>query len=383
MKKLLMWFVLLNKRLYKKITYVGILLLIPVLVFLFTLTAKDSGGIVKVVLAQEDPKDAFAGQIIQELQMDSNVISFQEADPDEAIALVAAGKADAAWIFPEDLAGCLKDYIYEEKNSDGFIRIVEREQTVPLRLSRERMGAVLHKQSVKIIFLKHIREVAPETQEMDDETLLEYLDKTDVSGQLFAFYDIYGNRREESANFLTTPIRGLLAVLAVISAIVTAMYYQSDLDRGIFSLLPERHRNFGEFGYQMISAMNILLFVMVALLLAGLSAGFWTELLILLLYGICCALFGMVLRAVFGGRRGLAVLIPVLAIVMLAVCPVFFDVGTLRKLQLLLPPTYYINSAFNPQYLIYLVSYDIVLLLIYAVISFVKSLARKMGSKGE
>lgn len=383
MKKLLMWFVLLNKRLYKKITYVGILLLIPVLVFLFALTAKDSGGIVKVVLAQEDPKDAFAGQIIQELQKDSNVISFQEADPDDAIALVSAGKADAAWIFPEDLAGCLKDYVYKEKNSDGFIRIVEREQTVPLRLSRERMGAVLHNQAVRITFLKHIREVAPETKEMDDEILLEYLEKTDVSGQLFAFYDIYGNRREESANFLTTPIRGLLAVLAVISATVTAMYYQSDLDRGIFSLLPERQRKFGEFGYQMISSMNILLFVTAALLLAGLGAGIWTELLIFLLYGICCALFGMVLRAVFGGRRGLAVLIPVLTIVMLAVCPVFFDVGYLRKLQLLLPPTYYINSAFNPKYLIYLAVYDIVLLMICVVIGFAKSMVRKMGSKGE
>ena len=383
MKKLLMWFVLLNKRLYKKITYVGILLLIPVLVFLFALTAKDSGGIVKVVLAQEDPKDAFAGQIIQELQKDSNVISFQEADPDDAIALVNAGKADAAWIFPEDLAGCLKDYVYKEKNSDGFIRIVEREQTVPLRLSRERMGAVLHNQAVRITFLKHIREVAPETKEMDDEILLEYLEKTDVSGQLFAFYDIYGNRREESANFLTTPIRGLLAVLAVISATVTAMYYQSDLDRGIFSLLPERQRKFGEFGYQMISSMNILLFVTAALLLAGLGAGIWTELLIFLLYGICCALFGMVLRAVFGGRRGLAVLIPVLTIVMLAVCPVFFDVGYLRKLQLLLPPTYYINSAFNPKYLIYLAVYDIVLLMICTVIGFAKSMVRKMGSKGE
>lgn len=383
MKKLLMWFVLLNKRLYKKITYVGILLLIPVLVFLFALTAKDFGGIVKVVLAQEDPKDAFAGQIIQELQKDSNVISFQEADPDDAIALVSAGKADAAWIFPEDLAGCLKDYVYKEKNSDGFIRIVEREQTVPLRLSRERMGAVLHNQAVRITFLKHIREVAPETKEMDDEILLEYLEKTDVSGQLFAFYDIYGNRREESANFLTTPIRGLLAVLAVISATVTAMYYQSDLDRGIFSLLPERQRKFGEFGYQMISSMNILLFVTAALLLAGLGAGIWTELLIFLLYGICCALFGMVLRAVFGGRRGLAVLIPVLTIVMLAVCPVFFDVGYLRKLQLLLPPTYYINSAFNPKYLIYLAVYDIVLLMICAVIGFAKSMVRKMGSKGE
>ena len=383
MKKLLMWFILLNKRLYKKITYVGILLLIPVLVFLFTLSTQESGGVVTVVLAREDPLDVFSAHIIQQLQQDSVVISFQEASPEAAIELVSAGKADAAWIFPDDLALCLKNYIYEEKNSDGFVRIVEREQTVPLRLARERLGAVMHRQSVQITFLKHIREIAPETQKMEDQVLLEYLEKTDVSGQLFAFYDIHGNRREEKANFLTTPIRGLLAVLTVISAIVTAMYYQSDLDRGIFSLLPERHRKFGEFGYQMISSLNILFFITVAILLAGLGAGIWTELLLFLLYGICAALFGMVLRAFFGGRRGMAVLIPVLTIVMLAVCPVFFDVGFLRKLQYLLPPTYYINGAYSFRYLIYLGVYDIVLFVVYIVVVYIKSLIRKMGNKGE
>lgn len=382
MKKLLMWFILLNKRLYKKITYVGILLLIPVLVCLFSLTAKDSGGIVTILLAQEDPQDALATQIIDTLQRDALAITFRQASPESAVELVSAGKADAAWIFPADLQQRLRDYIYEEKNSDGFIRVVEREQNVPLRLAREKLSAVMHNQSVQITYLKYVREASAESLEFSDQELLAYLENTNVSGELFAFYDIYGNRRQETANFLTAPIRGLLAVLAAISAIVTAMYYQSDLDRGIFSLLPERHRIFGEFGYQMISSVNILAFVTVALMIAGLSAGIGMELLIFLLYGICCALFGMVLRAVFGGRRSLAVLIPVLTIVMLAVCPVFFDVGYLRKLQFLLPPTYYINCAYNSQYLIYLAVYDILLFAIYTAVTFIKSWARKMGKQG-
>lgn len=381
MKKLIMWFLLLNKRLYKKITYVGILFLIPVLVFLFTLSAKEPGGVVSVVLAQEDPQDALASQIIQELQEDTIVIFFQEASPERAVELVSTGKADAAWIFPSNLAVRLRDYVYGEKNSDGFIRVIEREQTVPLRLAREKLSAAMHRQSVKLTFLKHIREVAPETNEMDDDVLLAYLQKTDVSGELFAFYDIHGNRREESANLLTTPIRGLLAVLVAISAIVTAMYYQSDLDRGIFSLLPERHRMFGEFGYQMISAVNILVFVTVALLLAGLSANIGTELLIFLLYGICCALFGMVLRALFGGGRGLAVLLPALTLVMLAVCPVFFDFGGLRTLQLMLPPTYYINCAYNTRYFRYLAIYDLALLLILVLVNGGKNLLRRSNCK--
>lgn len=381
MKKLFMWFLLLNKRLFKKITYIAILFLIPVLVFLFSLSAKESGSVVNIVLAPEDAQDTFASQIIQELCQDSIVISFQVAEPEYAMELVASGKADAAWIFPADLQSRLRNYIYEEKNSDGFIRIVEREQTIPQRLAREKLSAVLHRQTVRITFLKYIRQIAPESQEMSDEKLLTYLENTDVSGELFAFYDLDGNRREDSANFLTTPIRGLLAVLATVGAVVTAMYYQSDLDRGIFSLLPERHRSFGEFGYQMISSANILTFVTAALLITGWNVRIGAELLICILFGISCALFGMLLRSVFGGRRGLAVFLPVLVIVMLAVCPIFFDVGSVRKIQLLLPPTYYINSAYNSRYLIYLVIYDIILLVVCTLLNWLKLYVRKLRNQ--
>lgn len=381
MKKLFMWFLLLNKRLFKKITYIAILFLIPVLVFLFSLSAKESGSVVNIVLAPEDTQDTFASQIIQELCQDSIVISFQVAEPEYAMELVASGKADAAWIFPADLQSRLRNYIYEEKNSDGFIRIVEREQTIPQRLAREKLSAVLHRQTVRITFLKYIRQIAPESQEMSDEKLLTYLENTDVSGELFAFYDLDGNRREDSANFLTTPIRGLLAVLATVGAVVTAMYYQSDLDRGIFSLLPERHRSFGEFGYQMISSVNILTFVTAALLITGWNVRIGAELLICILFGISCALFGMLLRSVFGGRRGLAVFLPVLVIVMLAVCPIFFDVGSVRKIQLLLPPTYYINSAYNSRYLIYLVIYDIILLVVCTLLNWLKLYVRKLRNQ--
>lgn len=377
MKRLLMWFVLLNKRLYKKITYVGFLILIPLLVILFSAAAKESSGLVTVVLAREDPQDALAAAITEQLKEDTLVIAFREETPQAALELVSAGKADAAWIFPADLQSCLKAYINGDSGSEGFVHVVEREQTVPLRLAREKLSAAVHTRSVEVTFLQYIRQIAPETEAVSDRELLTYLDNTRVSGELFEFYDIYGNRREETANYLTTPIRGILAVLAVISAIVTAMFYQSDLDRGIFSLLPEKHRSLGEFGYQMISSANILAFVLIALGFAGLTVSLWTELLLFVLYSLCCALFGMVLRGLFGGRRGLAVLIPVMTVVMLAVCPVFFDLAVVRRLQFLLPPTYYVNCAYNYKYFGYLVLYILALFVILLAVSWLKQALRR------
>lgn len=377
MKRLCMWFVLLNKRLYKKISYVGILLLIPVLCLIFSAVAKEQSGVLTIALASENPQEILAKDIISDIKSETLVVSFLETTPQNARELVAAGKADAAWILPADLHSRVKDYVNGEKNSDGFVTVIEQEQTVPLMLSHEKLSSVFHKLIVKEAYLRYLREIAPETQQISDEELLVFLEETDVSGELFEFYDITGNRRNESANYLTTPIRGLLAVLAVICCIVTAMHFQNDLDRGIFSLLPEKSRKFGEFGYQMISALNILVVILVALLISGLSASLWREILIFVLFAICSSLFGMVMRAIFGGGRGLAVLIPILSVVMLALCPIFFDYGEFKTIQFVFPPTYYVNAVYNTKYIWYLVVYDAILFLIYFVLILGKRLIIK------
>ena len=46
--------------------------------------------------------------------------------------------------------------------------------------------------------------------------------------------------------------------------------------------------------------------------------------------------------------------------VLLVIPPVFFDLAGLRSLQLLLPPTYFIQGGYNPRYLCYLAIYDVI-----------------------
>ena len=372
MKKLWMWFLLLNKRLYKKITYVCFLILIPVFVLLLSFTGSEASGIISVILSQEDPQNALSNVIVEDLMQNSIVIAFREETPEEAQKQLRAGKADAVWIFPEDMEDRLLAYVTDQRSSDGFIRVLEREQTVPLRLAREKLCSAVQKQAVRLTFLDYVHQAVPETREISDQQLLAYLDETAVSGDLFEFYDMSGNRRDGSGDYLTAPIRGLLAVLAVVSAMVTAMYYQADYDRGIFCLLPEKYRMFGELGYQLISSFNILLFIDLALVITGLNVLIWIEVLNFILYSICCGLFGILLRTIFGGRRGVAVLIPVMTIVMLAVCPVFFDLASVRSLQYLFPPTYFVNCAFNHKYFLYFVGYDLALAVICAATGWLK-----------
>lgn len=377
MKRFFAWFALLNKRLYKKITFLCILIMIPVLVGVFQVVAQQPSGVVTVVLACHDSQDPLCLEIVENLKSDTKIISFVEETPENAISMVSAGKADAAWIFPEDMVTHIRAFASGESGTKGFVQVVEREQTVVLGLARERLTGVLFEESVRESYLRYIRECAPEASNRSDDELLTYLHNANVAGQLFEYYDIYGNQKTETANYLTSPLRGLLAVVAAIGSAVTAMYYQKDKENGIFSLLPERYMALGEFGYQMVSSLNLMTVVLCSLVISGLSVNIFLELLLFALYSVCCALFGMLLRTLFGGGKWLAVWLPVLALLMLVVCPVFFDVARIQKLQLVFPPTYYVTGAYNYSYLLYCLGYIGALLLLCYGLRMAERLLRK------
>ena len=347
MRKTLMWFAFLSKRLYKKVTFICILLLIPLVVVAFDNAAQSETGIVTVLLACRDPQDTTAQAVIGSLTNKSDVIVFRQCDAESAVEQVQTGKADTAWIFPTDMEKKLAAFSYSGGTGDGVIQIVERESNVAVRLAREKLSAAIYEQCAKYVYLRYVHDNVPESEELPDEVLLEYLTQTNVQGELFAFYDINGNKKDDEANYLTAPVRGLLAVLVAMSAMLTAMFYQKDLDRGMFALLTERSRIFNEFLYQLVSSLNLMAAVFVGLVVSGLAGDILFELLWIPVYSVCCAVFSMTLRWIVGGKLWMAALLPAAAVVMLAVCPVFFDLPQLHAIQLILPPTYFIQGIYD------------------------------------
>ena len=142
LKKILLWFLLLNKRFLKKPGLWAILIIIPLLVVAFNAVALQDSGIITVALATEDENDSLANEIIEDIKKDNRLIRFVVSTPDEAEVLVKDGMADAAWIFPENLAIKLGDFV-EDKQS--VIRILEREETVALMLAREKLSGAVFK----------------------------------------------------------------------------------------------------------------------------------------------------------------------------------------------------------------------------------------------
>ena len=354
-KRLLRFFLLLCKRLYKKLTFVMLLVLIPVLVFGYGQTAQEESGLLTVALASRTEQvESLTRQVWDEL-LESQVVRYIEcASPQEARQLVEEGQADTAWIFEENMEEKIYDFVAKRSRTKAFLTIIEPESRVALKLARELLSGVMFPHCAETVYLRYIRENAPELAELTDAQLLEYYHNVVFSDELFVFSDMEGNLQppeEEQTNYLLAPVRGMLGVVAVLAGLATAMYYIRDEENGTFALIPLARRGIVEFGCQLISLVHVVAVALVSLALARQTQGLFREIAVALLYSLCVAGFSMLIRRLTGGIRGLGMATPLLVVVMLVVCPVFFDLGALRQLQYFLPPTYFVNGAYSGRFL--------------------------------
>ena len=371
--KLVMWFLLLSKRLYKKLTFLAILLLIPVLVLAYNAAAQDDSGMITVVLAQKE-SDPLAQKIIENLDASSQLIRYDICqDAETAQALVEGGKADMAWIFEGNLEARLADFMAQPKEKNALVTVFLREDDVTLRLAREKLSGALYQALSQRLYITYVRENVPELAVMDDAALMEYYNTHEIASDLFTFDETDNAMVSvQTVHYLTAPVRGLLAVVIALCSLATAMYYIQDSRHGTFSWVSTRALPAVELGCQLVSLVNVTAVVMLALALAGHTGQFLPELGGAVLYCLCCASFSMLLRRLCGTVKVLGTLLPLLVVIMLAVCPVFFDFGTLRSLQYALPPTYFINAVYNVKYMLYMGIYTGVCFGLYSLLGLAK-----------
>lgn len=359
-KRALLWTMLLCKRLYKKPTFLLIMVLVPLVVFGYTAVDTQDSGMVTIALAK-DGEDAVANDVISRLQNDTKMIRYITADSrDAAERLVRAGKADAAWVFPHDMTARVKAFVKAPKQNSAFVSVYEREENVMMLFARERLSGAVYRSCVQTLYLNYVDDHLPEMSSVSDEKLLEYYEKTAVGGKMFTFADIESTvdvAAVQDVHYLLAPVRGLLAAMVLLAGLATALYYYRDIRNGTFARMRLSRRPFAELGCQAVSVVHVTAVALVSLMIVGLAGAWWKELLLMVLYSICVIAFCMMVRRLCGNAKILAALLPMLIIVVLLVCPVFFDLSELHGVQLLLPPTYYIHAAYNTKYLWYMPLY--------------------------
>ncbi len=364
MKRRCRWLWLFNKRLYKKPAFLLLLLSVPLLLLLLNIISHQESGFVQIVLCPQDQENSLAAEVCDELKSSSELILFTEcASPEESMEMVQTGQADAAWIFSEGFEQKIREFAKIKSRRLPTVTVVEREQTIPLRLSHEKLASVLYERCAQPLYLDFVRTNLAQLDDVTDQELIEDYQLFDTNDRLFIFEtaETSSGGQEKTPGYLLTPVRGLLSVLILIGGLVAALFYMQEEKRGTYSWVPDAKKPLVLFLSEMIAMLNLCACVLVALYISGLGLSLIREGAALLLFAVSCSVFCMLLQQLTGKIQTLCALIPLLTVILISVCPVFFDFKRIRMLQLLFPPAYYLRAVYNGRYLLYMALYTLCL----------------------
>lgn len=370
LRRALLWYILLQKRLFKKCSFLVILCIVPLLAGGMKLVAAQEKGVLKIVLCAEDGETSEAGQIQKQLMEEEGIVRFFEAETRrEAENAVQSGTADAAWIFAENFSENLRDCAVGEWQGETPVIVVEREDNVALQLAREKLCGAVYSDMSYDIYRQFVRDDLFRG-EISEQEMRESYEASHVEGSLFqlSFLDEKG-RKAEQADYLVTPLRGLLSLVVLLCGLAGAMYYRQDETAGMFSWMPSGRSWLFAYGYHLTATLDAAVAVLAALWLSGCFTSPGRELLLMTCYVIAATGFCLVVGRLCGSLERLAAGTPVLILMMFVLCPIFLDIRRLRVIQCLFPPFYYLNAVYHQNFFWYSLIY-IVVIHILTVISF-------------
>lgn len=338
-----LWYLLLTKRLLKRPVFPILLLCVVLLGGAAALLSRQENGVVTAALVWDDADPVASAAAERLLSTDSVVRCVPYGTEAAARAAVARGDADAAWILGKDLGQRYRRFVAGEfAPGDRAVLVVEREDNVFLRLARERLGAALYPELSRAL-VRDFLETDLAAGSIPDDVLENYYAAAATDAPILVFASADGTER--SGELLTAPLRGLLALLAALAALSSALYCYRDDAAGTFLGLSRTARRALPLLCHFAAAVPVGLASLIALWAAGLLTAPGRELGLALLYCAAVSAFAELLRRLCRGEALLAALLPALLAAMLALCPVFADLAALRPAAHLFPPYYYLNAV--------------------------------------
>ena len=344
MRRFLLWYWLLTKRLLRRPAFWLLLLCVPLLSGAMAAAAKQESGVVRIALfcpAAEGPARRSADRL---LTADSLVRCTACETESAAREAVQTGRADAAWIFRDSAEAELARFA-ARRGTRGAVLVVEREDNVFLRLAREQLAAALYPEASRALFRNYLTEALGAPADSPDAFFEQYYASDVEESSIIVFSHVDGSALAPGADYLVAPVRGLLALLLILAGLASAMHYDAEARRDAFIWLRAPLRRALPLLFHLAALLPVGLAALLALRAAGLLGAWPRELGTMLLYCAACAAFCELLRRLCRSQARLGALIPVLMAVMLALCPVFFDLRILEPVRHLLPPYYYLNAV--------------------------------------
>ncbi len=355
--KCLIWFYMLTKRLLRQWSFIILLCLIPCSMLLVNLALSHESGVVHVALCAEDG-DKTSAEIIDSLTHSSSIIQFSVCQtPEEATSLVSGYEADAAWIFTEDFSEKTDDYARDGFAQEPFINIIQREQSIPLKIAQEKLFGAIYKRISFSLYMDFVRTELIDGTNISEETVESYYESMQKGDDIIKIEHLNASAQKRDATYLTAPLRGIMSLLVVLCTLAAGMYFLKEQSQGKFAWLSARKRIIPALASCFSAACLSAIAVFITIYCAGVSSTFGNELLAMFLFIISVTGFCTTLLTFFRSAGKFGALIPGIIIVMLALSPIFFNVKVLRHIRLMLPTYYYLQSIYMPKYFVYTLIY--------------------------
>ncbi|MBO4897218.1 MAG: ABC transporter permease [Clostridia bacterium] len=352
-KTVFLWMYMFSKRLLKNVSFLIILLLIPLFVFFMGIVLKGDSGILRICLSAEK-RDAFTDELISKYTEDPGVIEYTVCDtPEDAQTKVENGSADAAWVFAPDLEQKIYDYASNPSNHKHFVTVIERESNVALLLSHIVLFEEIYPTLSYDIYENFVKN---EIGVKDDRIIkTAYENNSDLSE--IVKIDYINSDYAPKTSLVSSPLRGMLSLIIMLCAIAAAMLFIKDRKTGKYDWLKQSNHIIPAAGLCVSAALISGFAVLIAVYAAGINTSAGVEIISVLEYILAAAAFGTVICALFRSEGLIASLLPIFILVMLLICPIFFNFKALKPLKMLFPPYYYLNAVNEPRYLLYMPVY--------------------------
>ncbi len=251
-------------------------------------------------------------------------------DMNEVRAGVASGDLECAYVIPEDLFERMR--AGDKKN---LIPVLTSPKSSMNALVNETVYAAIFDCLSGPIFLDYLKDRSALADMIPDliseEEILEEQASHQQDGSTFSFqYENTPRAHAVSRNaVLLSPLKGLLAVLILLSGFTGALTYYNAAEHPIYAKFSVR--------VVMILAPMILcslLAYLCIIFIPGLSSGnLLSELCRLLIYQLICLIFLMLITTIIKGRSVIYAFMPVYLLSCLIFSPVFIDLGQFMPLM--------------------------------------------------
>lgn len=348
MKKLLICNVLFIKRCFRKLSFIILLLSIPVLCLLLSNTARDNSSSITAGLYLE-AESPLALQIADNLVSKYDSVKFELCPSKKAlIKRVTNGTYESGYVFSADF-----DEKLLNKETKKIVEVYTSPSTLTAALTNEYVFSELFTEYAFSELADYIK----------NDTVFEDKDLSGLSSTIRPIYDDYLNGTETFSfkyiqpeegdidettlfhSYLLLSVKGIVALCVMFAAFIGTMNLYKDNKAGVFYAFKGAYKIFA--GMTEIFSVTVLtaLSGLITILVCGLSDGFFLEILRFLIYIILCTIYCYVLYKLIPNQYIFTAFIPILVLGSIIFCPIFIDVSEIlpfmKYISWLFPPKYY------------------------------------------